>query len=135
MTGVSSWFNSTFLTLIGQDSAASILLSSLFEPLPQRKYAADEGQEEHVQSVEEMKNSYLAPERLEIRVGETTRILVKNNDFFVHTFELDELGVKHTILPFSELLIELRPNITGKFTFRSEAPMTGDMEGTLVVTQ
>ncbi len=82
-----------------------------------------------------MKNSYLAPERLEISVGGTERILLKNNDFFVHTFEIDELGVEYTVLPFSELLIELRPTITGEFTFRSEARMTGDMEGTLVVTQ
>ena len=85
-------------------------------------------------TVVEMKNSYLAPDRLEIPVGETTRIVVKNNDFFVHTFEVDELGVKHTVLPFSKLLIELRPTSTGEFTFRSEAPITGDMEGTLVVT-
>jgi len=86
-------------------------------------------------TVVEMRNSYLAPDRLEIPVGETTRIVVKNNDFFVHTFEIDELGVKHTVLPFSELLIELRPTNTGEFTFRSEARMTGDMEGTLVVTE
>ncbi len=85
--------------------------------------------------VVEMKNSYLAPERLEVRVGETTRILVKNNDFFVHNFEIDELGVEHTVLPFSELLIDLRPTNPGEFTYRSEAPMTGDMEGTLVVTK
>jgi len=86
-------------------------------------------------TVVEMKNSYLAPDRLEIRVGETERILLKNNDFFVHTFEIDELGVKHTVLPFSELLIELQPTSTGEFTFRSEAPITGGMEGTLVVTK
>ncbi len=86
-------------------------------------------------TVVEMRNSYLAPDRLELPVGETTRILVKNNGFFVHTFELDELGVKHTVLPFSELLIELRPTNTGESTYRSEAPMTGDMEGTLVVTK
>ncbi|MCH9016810.1 MAG: cupredoxin domain-containing protein [Chloroflexi bacterium] len=85
--------------------------------------------------VVEMKNSYLAPERLELRVGETTRILVKNNDFFVHTFEIDELGVDYTVLPFGELLIDLRPTNTGEFTFRSEAYMTGDKEGTLVVTR
>ena len=65
----------------------------------------------------------------------TTWIVVKNNDFFVHTFEVEALGVKHTILPFSELLIELRPTNTGDFTFRSKARMTGDMEGTLVVAQ
>ena len=86
-------------------------------------------------TVVEMKNSYLAPDRLETPVGETTRIVMKNNDFFVHTFEIDELGIKHTVLPFSELLIELRPTNTGEFTFRSHAPMTGDMEGTLVVTE
>ena len=85
--------------------------------------------------VVEMRNSYLAPERLELRVGETTRILVKNNDFFVHTFEINELGVEHTVLPFSELLISLRPTNTGAFTYRSESRMTGDMEGTLVVTK
>ena len=84
--------------------------------------------------VVEMKRSYLAPDRLEIRAGETARIVVKNNDLFVHTFEIDELGVKHTVLPFSELLIELRPVNTGEFTYESRAPMTGDMEGTLVVT-
>ncbi len=84
--------------------------------------------------VVEMRNSYLAPDRLEIPVGETTRIVVKNNDFFVHTFEIDELRVKHTVLPFSELLIELRPADAGEFTYESRAPMTGDMEGTLVVT-
>ena len=85
-------------------------------------------------NVVELKNSYLAPDRLEIAVGETTRLVVKNNDFFVHTFEVDELGVKHTVLPFSKLLIALRPTTTGEFIFRSEAPMTGDMEGTLVGT-
>ena len=85
--------------------------------------------------VVQMKNSYLAPERLELRVGETTLILVKNNDFFVHTFEIDELGVDRTVLPFSELLIELRPTSTGEFTFRSASYMTGDMEGALVVTK
>ena len=85
--------------------------------------------------VVEMKNSYLAPERLEIPVGETARIVVKYNDFFVHTFEIEELGIEHTILPFSELLIELRPSNTGEFTLRSKAPMTGDMEGTLIVTR
>ena len=83
----------------------------------------------------ELRNSYLAPGRLEISVGETARIVVKNNDFFIHTFEIEELGVKYTILPFSELLIELLPTSTGDFTYRSEAPMTGAMEGTLVVTQ
>ena len=83
----------------------------------------------------EMKNSYLAPERLEVRVGETTRILVKNNDFFVHTFEIDELGVEYTVLPFSELLIDLRPANTGEFTYGYKSYMTGDMEGTLVVTK
>ena len=85
--------------------------------------------------VVEMRNSYLAPDRLEIPLGETTRIVVRNDDFFVHTFEIDDLGVEHTVLPFSELLIELRPSNTDEFTYRSEAPMTGDMEGTLVVTQ
>ena len=84
--------------------------------------------------VVEMRNSYLAPERLEIPVGETARIVVKNNDFFVHTFEIDELGVDHTVLPFSERLIELLPANTGEFTYRSKAAMTGDMEGKLVVT-
>ena len=68
-------------------------------------------------------------------VKDRGRILLKNNDFFVHTFEIDELGVEYTVLPFSELLIELRPTNTGEFTFRSEAPITGGMEGTLVVTQ
>ena len=86
-------------------------------------------------TVVEMKNSYLAPERLEIRVGETTRVLVKNNDFFVHTFEIDELGVEYTVLPFSELLIDLQPTNTGEFTYGYKASMTGDMEGTLVVTK
>ena len=85
--------------------------------------------------VVEMRNSYLAPERLEVSVHDTTGIVIKNNDFFVHTFEIAELGVEHTVLPFSELLIELRPTVTGEFTYRSKAPMTGDMEGTLVVTQ
>ena len=85
--------------------------------------------------VVDMRNSYLVPDRLEISVGETAWIVVKNNDFFVHTFRIDELGVEYTVLPFSELLIELRPTSTGEFTYRSEATMTGDMEGTLVVTQ
>ncbi len=83
----------------------------------------------------EMRNSYLAPDRLEIPVDVTARIVVKNNDFFVHSFEIAELGVEHTVLPSSELLIELRPTKTGELTFRYKAPMTGDMEGILIVTQ
>ena len=85
--------------------------------------------------VVELRNSYLAPDRIEIPVGETTRLVVKNNDFFVHIFVIDDLGVEHTVLPFSELMIELRPSDTGEFTYRSESPMTGDMEGILVVMQ
>ena len=92
-------------------------------------------QDEEGAIVVEMKNSHLAPNRLEIRVGETARIVVKNNDFFVHTFEIEDLRVEYTILPFSELLIELRPTNSGEFVYRSEAPMTGNMKGTLVVTQ
>ena len=92
-------------------------------------------QDEEGAIVVEMKNSYLAPNRLEIPVGETTRIVVKNNDLSVHTFEIAELGIKYTILPFSELLIELRPTNSGEFVYRSQAPMTGNMKGTLVVTQ
>ena len=85
--------------------------------------------------VVQMKNSYLAPDRLELRIGETTLILLKNNDFFLHTFEIDELGVDHTVMPFSELLIELRPTSTGEFTFRSASYMTGNTEGVLAVTK
>lgn len=92
-------------------------------------------QDEEGAIVVEMKNSYLAPERLEIRGGETARIVVKNNGFFRHTFEIAELGVKYTVLPFSELLIELRPTNSGEFVYRSEAPITGNTKGTLVVTQ
>ena len=85
--------------------------------------------------VVDMRNSYLVPDRLEIPVGETVRIVVKNNDFFVHIFRIDELGIEYTVLPFSERLIEYHPTSTGEFTYRSKAAMTGDMEGTLVVTQ
>ena len=38
-------------------------------------------QDEEGAIVVKMKNSYLAPERLELRVGETARIVVKNNDW------------------------------------------------------
>ena len=60
---------------------------------------------------------------------------MKNNRFLLHFSRTDDLGVKHTFLPFIARLIELWPSNTEEFTFRSESRMTDDMEGTLVVTQ
>ena len=120
---------------LGAIAAALLALSVLSGSLHIAGLTAVSDEAEAGAIVVEMRNSYLVPDRLVIPVDETARIVVKNNDFFVHTFLIDELGVEYRILPFSERLIELRPTSTGDFIYLSKAAMTGDMEGTLVVTQ
>ena len=82
-----------------------------------------------------MKETKFVPERLEVKVGETVRIVLKNNDFATHTFHVHDMGIEHTVIPFSEELIEFRPTKLGKLAYHCDVDGHDDMKGTLVVVQ
>ena len=83
--------------------------------------------------VVDMKNTKFKPDQLEATVGETIRIIVKNRDFAVHTFTLDEMGVDFALLGRGEQLIEITPSTPGTYEYSYEVKGHEDMKGTLVV--
>lgn len=54
-----------------------------------------------------MKNFEFDPATLEIPAGESTKILVHNNDVVTHTFTVPELDIDERIVPGSEVLVEV----------------------------
>jgi plastocyanin len=69
-----------------------------------------------------------------------SRVLVRNDDPFLHTFTVDELGIDEVVTPGSEKLIAI-PSRPGSYflycqphTGDKEDPGEDDMVGTLVVT-
>lgn len=48
-----------------------------------------------------------AEETYEIAAGEPTSMLVHNDDAFVHTFTIPELGIDETVLPGSDVLVDV----------------------------
>ena len=70
---------------------------------------------------------------LNAKAGETLRLVLKNDDFFIHTFTIDELDVDVTIGPRGEKILKLTPANKGTFEYRCTIPGHESMEGTLTV--
>jgi hypothetical protein len=65
----------------------------------------------------EMKNTVFLTEQLEGQAGTPTRVLLRNNDYTLHTFTIRDLGVDEFIGPRSERIIEIPAQTVGAHSF------------------
>lgn len=82
-----------------------------------------------------------SPTTLRLASGQVTRVVVRNEDPFVHTFTSGALGVDQVLRPGDEVLLDLAPSTSGIFQFwcrpHSETAENGTrdgMVGTLVIS-
>ena len=80
-----------------------------------------------------MKATEFSPETVELKAGETARVLVKNSDPSVHTFTVKALGVDVGLLPGSEKVVELGAPAAGSYKLTCEVPGHETMEGMIEV--
>ena len=90
---------------------------------------------EAVGSASEVRLAYptIEPARLEVQTGETVRLVVKNEDWGLHTFTVDGQDVDYGIRPRSSRVIEFAPTAVGEYTYFCRVLGHGKMKGTLVV--
>lgn len=70
----------------------------------------------------------------ELDVGPGARILVRNVDWFAHTFTVFDLGISEYVPPRGETLIEIPPNAAAaNYPLTCEVLGHWDMDGTLLV--
>ena len=75
----------------------------------------------------------IEPARLEVPVGEAVRLVVRNNDFGLHTFTVEGLDVDYAMRPRSSRLIEFTPTAAGEYTYFCRVLGHGKMRGILSV--
>ena len=71
---------------------------------------------------------------LDAKAGETLRLVIKNNDLYIHSFTILELGVDVMVGPRGEKAVALSPNKTGTFEYECIIPGHESMTGTLTVS-
>ena len=81
-----------------------------------------------------MKTTEFRTAQLDAKAGETLRLVLKNDDLYIHTFTIDDLGIDVTIGPRGEKALSLlSPPNTGTFEYKCTIPGHEDMTGTLTV--
>lgn len=63
----------------------------------------------------EIKGFEFNPNRLDVKTGDTVRVVVKNDDPTLHTFTLPEAGVNVSVPPGSEKIVEFTAPASGAF--------------------
>ena len=81
----------------------------------------------------QMKNTEFKPTEVQVFSEEPTKLVVKNGDFGVHTFTIEELDIDVTIIGGSEKLIKLAGIAAGTYEYMCTIPGHDDMKGTLKV--
>lgn len=71
---------------------------------------------------------------LDAKAGETLHLVIKNNDLYIHSFTILELGVDVMVGPRGEKAVSLSPNKTGTFEYECIIPGHESMTGTLTVS-
>ncbi len=74
------------------------------------------------------------PEHLEVPAGETTRLLVKNKDFTLHTITIERIGIDETFRSRSEAIVGLPALKAGSYDIVCTVPGHEKMTGILIVT-
>ncbi len=80
-----------------------------------------------------MKRTEFRTAQLDTKAGETLRLVLRNDDLYMHTFTIDELGVDVTVGPRGEQALSLSPRNTGTFEYKCTIPGHESMTGTLTV--
>ena len=80
-----------------------------------------------------MKTTEFRTAELNAKAGETLRLVLKNDDLYIHTFTIDELGIDVTIGPRGEKALSVSPSNTGTFEYKCNIPGHESMTGTLTV--
>ena len=65
--------------------------------------------------------------------GETLRLVLKNDDLYIHTFTIDEFGIDVTVGPRGEKALSLSSSNPGTFEYKCIIPGHESMTGTLTV--
>jgi len=63
----------------------------------------------------EIHNFAYAPDALQVKAGDTVRLVVKNDDQTLHTFTLPQAGVDVSVPPGSEKVIEFKAPVAGTY--------------------
>ena len=80
-----------------------------------------------------MKTTEFRTAQLDAKAGETVRLVLRNDDLYIHTFTIDELGIDATIGPRGEKALSLSPCNTEIFEYKCTVPGHESMAGTLTV--
>ena len=72
--------------------------------------------------------------QLDAKAGETLRLVLKNDDLYIHTFTIDELNIEVVVGPRGEKALLLTPTNTGTFEYTCTIPGHESMSGTLNVS-
>ena len=75
----------------------------------------------------------IEPSALEVEVGHTVRLVVRNDDWALHTFTMDGLDVDYPMRPRSSRLVEFTPTEAGEYRYFCRVLGHDRMKGTLVV--
>jgi len=75
------------------------------------------------------------PSEMNVKAGQTVRVLLDNPDSIPHAFDIPELGVGLAVLPGASIEIEFVATESGTYTFFCGIPghREAGMEGLLVV--
>ena len=80
-----------------------------------------------------MKTTEFRTAQLDAKAGETLRLVLKNDDLYIHTFTIDELGIDVIIGPRGEKALSLSPQNAGTFEYTCTIPGHESITGTLTV--
>ena len=80
-----------------------------------------------------MKTTEFRTAQLDAKAGETVRLVLKNDDLYIHTFTIDELGIDVTVGPRGEKALSISPRNTGTFEYKCTIPGHESMTGTLTL--
>ena len=75
----------------------------------------------------------IEPSAVEVGVGQTVRLLVRNDDWGLHTFTVAGLEVDYAMRPRSSRLIEFTPTEAGEYRYFCRVLGHDAMKGTLLV--
>ncbi|MEM4969839.1 MAG: cupredoxin domain-containing protein [Sulfolobales archaeon] len=99
-------------------------------PQTQRTTSAQVSREIEV----ELDDYYFEPKSISIPLGETVRLVLKNEGRSTHTFTIDELGINVRLAPGETRTIEITPDKVGSYIFYCIPHRALGMVGNITIT-
>ena len=92
-------------------------------------------EEERVGATEVLiKTTEFKTTKLDAKAGETLRLVLKNDDLYIHTFTIDDLAIDATVGPRGERALSITPAKAGEYEYTCSIPGHESMSGTLTVS-